>query len=678
MNQDSTVLERPQYWKHYLQLAGQADKVPADYLAQLHDHGYLAIPPRAALELDDATVAALYAALADARLDQASITSPQASKTDSSWMVQSDFCFVNVRACGLDRDRPGSFIDALRLLLALPATAIHLAPFFECVFGNVYAINSLTHINPDCVRQDWQAEGLDALSQLRLFVDAAHLLGKSVGFDLEPHTAQFSRVVLDTPEYFRWLALAATRDKLRDGLSQDEMLEPAVQEAIVAEVREIASRHCLAAGIKFLEDPANDTRTSREVQDGIVRELIGRGLWTIPSHTWGGVGLPGFIGYNHEGEYPLFEYLDAEGNDQSAHAFGMLTPFALSRGLCVNTAPDEAKPSIPWQPGLDALAGVFPRILKLASFDFIRLDYVDHVFDSVLPGTDALPVSDRLTPAGIRHIITTARKLAPQTGIMAERMGYDLDRYAHVGCDLILGADILRAIDLEFLLDLIRFQGEIATLNQQGRTPVSIQYAIDTHDTGHPQIQAIPAKAGREAVLLRMLLARLSSAGKGRRPMYEVMGNQDMTFGLYEANNRPISLEWRNDGEFFHSQEAVRRFLKAVEPILAVSCIRETQLGPAWLMWCIDRLDGVRQRLVCLCRPETGTRDEEAANIRLYPFNQYWFDEARIDELDVMSGTGSFVPIEVDGTIMVKSLAKGQLRIYQIRENGQAGPGGLV
>lgn len=671
-------MERPQYWDRYIQLAGKADGHPSGHIAELCERGYLARPPRAVLELDDATVATIYSELARTRWANGKIPSPKAGETDSSWMVRSDFCFVNVRACGLDRDRPGSFIDGMRLLLALPADAIHLAPFFECVFGNVYAINSLAHINPECVRQDWLSEGLDALSQLRLFVDAAHILGKTVGFDLEPHTAQFSRVVLDTPEHFRWLALDDERDRLRGGLTQDEMLEPAVQQGIVDEVRGIVREHCLAAGIRFLEDSANDTVASRRVQDGIVQDLIGRGLWTLPCHTWGGAGLPGYTGYDHEGNYPLFEYLDAEGEDQSMHAFGMLTPFVTARGLYVNTAPDRDNPSRPWQPGLDALAGIFPRILGLADFDFLRLDYVDHVFDSVLEGTDDIPLSDRLTPAGIRHVINAARAVAPRTGVMAERMGYDLDLYAGVGCDLILGADILRPIDLEFLVDMIRFQGEIAALNLQGRTPASIQYAIDTHDTGHPQIGVVPAEGGREAMLLRMLLARLSSAGRGRRPMYEVMGNQDMTSGLYEANNRPVSLEWRNDGEFFGYQESVRRFFKAVEPVLAASCIRETQTGQAWVMWCIDRIDGVRQRIVCICRPEAGTSDEDACDIRLYPFNQYWFDEARIDELDILAGTRAFVPIEADGTIIVRRLAEGQIRIYQIRENGQEGLGGWV
>jgi hypothetical protein len=367
----------------------------------------------------------------------------------------------------------------------------------------------------------------------------------------------------------------------------------------------------------------------------------------------------------------VFEYLDAEGEDQSAHAFGMLTPIAMSSGLQVNTAPTEDEPSIPWQPGIDRLAEIFPHVQSLAPFDFVRLDYVDHVFDSVVEGTDDIPLSDRLTPAAIRQVIQTAKAESSCIGAMAERMGYDLEPYAEVGFDLILGADILRPIDPDFLTDMLKFQSEIEDLNAKRQVPVSIQYAIDTHDTGHPQIDSVPAKLGRKSVLLRILLAGLGCAGLGRRPMYEVMGNQDMTVGLYQANNRPVSLEWRNDLEFYQSQLRVRAFLDTFRPLLSASSIRETQIGLAWVLWCIDRLDGIRQRLVCICRPESGTLDKDARDIQVYPFNQYWFDEARVEEYDIATGTSSFVPIEVDGTIALGRMSRGSFRVFLIRENGQ-------
>ncbi len=668
-------LKRLQSWEQYQSLVGGKPSRVAGYIDEIRRFGYLPRPPREVLEFDDATVAGIYAGLAGSGWTGQGIASPVAGYADSSWMVQSDFCFVNVRACGLDRNRPGHFPDTMRLLLALPATAIHLAPFFECVFGNVYAVNSLMHINPECIHQPWAEAGLGGEEQLGLLLDAAHILGKTVGFDLEPHTAQFSRVVLDSPGFFRWLALSGDRKSLRGDLTQDEMLEPGIQDSIIEEVRSIVQKEYERAGITHLEDPALDTGSSREVQETIIRDLIARGFWTIPCHTWGGVGLPGYIGYNHQDGYPLFEYLDAEGADQSEHAFGMLTPVVTARGLSVNTAPTQRTPSEPWQPGIEFLAGFYPAVSARFGFDFLRLDYVDHVFDSVLEGKDDIPLADRMTPAVMRACIQRAREWQPSTGAMAERMGYDLPGYASAGFDLILGADVLRQIDIEFLDDMLRFQKEIAEANRQRRTPASIQYAIDTHDTGHPQINALPADSGRQALLLRILLAGLGSAGKGRRPMYEVMGNQDMTTGLYEANNQPVSLEWRNDREFFEQQEKLRRFLSGLRPVLAVSEIRQVQIEAGWAFWCIDRMDGVRLRLCCLCRPETGSLDADARDIRLYPFTQYWFDEARIEEYNIQTGALSFVPIEVDGTIVAGRMAEGAVRIFVITENSQGSAG---
>ena len=59
-----------------------------------------------------------------------------------------------------------------------------------------------------------------------------------------------------------------------------------------------------------------------------------------------------------------------------------------------------------------------------------------------------------------------------------------------------------------------------------------------------------------------------------------------------------------------------------------------------------------------------GSLDADARDIRLYPFTQYWFDEARIEEYNIQTGALSFVPIEVGRTIVAGRMAEGAVRIF--------------
>src|SRR5262249_55776116 len=155
-----------------------------------------------------------------------------------------------------------------------------------------------------------------------------------------------------------------------------------------------------------------------------------RGLWTIPGHTWDGAGLPDYIGMHAVDEYPQFEYLDRHGKDHREHAFGMLTPVRTTDGLPVNVMPDPRSVTI-HQPGVDYLASIAPSLIARFPFDFVRMDFTDHVLDSVLD--DGTPISDRPTPHLVRAIAARLRRDHPSTGFMAERMGWDIEAHVELG-----------------------------------------------------------------------------------------------------------------------------------------------------------------------------------------------------------------------------------------------------
>jgi hypothetical protein len=59
--------------------------------------------------------------------------SPVAHEPDPSWMIHTDFCFVNVRATAKLPHETGNFLDATRLLPLLRVHAIHLGKRKELI-----------------------------------------------------------------------------------------------------------------------------------------------------------------------------------------------------------------------------------------------------------------------------------------------------------------------------------------------------------------------------------------------------------------------------------------------------------------------------------------------------------------------------------------------------------------
>ncbi|MCK4907005.1 MAG: hypothetical protein KAS64_05615 [Spirochaetes bacterium] len=665
----------PEYWDKYLSISSNrkasqknTEKKAKEWLELYLKNGYIPLLPEEALKLPDYLFALFYTLLLKKDIKGKALLSPVSDYRDSSWMCDSDFCFLNVRAVGLETAKPGTFMDALKLLVLLRVNSIHLAPFFNCVFGNVYAVDSLSAIASEVIDKNYKDMGLKAENQLRIFIDAIHALGMTVGFDLEPHTSQFSRVVLTYPEYFRWIELARNRKGLANELDQDTMLLEANQKIITNKVKKIVQDHLGKASIENLEN--DDSQKSTEVHSAIISELVKKGIWTIPSHTWGGVGLPEFSIYNDEYNYPEFEYLDRNGEDQSGHAFGMLTPVKFSTKLNVNTMPTHRSHPVPWQKGIDFFSSIFPQMQKKYGFDYVRIDYVDHVFDSVLEGTSDIPVSDRCTPVLLKNVILQARKAMPYTGALAERMGYDFKDYGSVGFDLILGGDMVRDIDVNFIKSSIDINRQLSDYNSSFSKRISIQFAVDSHDTGHPEINSNPARFGWKGMFVRYFLSRFTNCGKGRRPKYEVIGNQDLTSGLYEANNKPVSLKWENNKEFFTYYNSIEDVYDKFKTALSNSYIKEAEYQEDYAVWFIDREDGFKMRLMCVCYPEITKKKKSINDLEIFPFKEYGFDEAVVDEIDCKTGAENHVELDAEGKIHLDKLSPGDVRLFFIREKG--------
>lgn len=173
------------------------------------EHRFLLLPPAQVLQEPLYAILehlqSLYGAAAVARaLDpEVSVAGPCAGRPDSRWLKTANTVGINVRTIG-------SFWKIIPYALTLPAAqnAIHILPIWEPgVVASLYGPASW-RINPEFYSPELAAafprlQTVEA--QLKATVNLLHLMGRSVGMDVVPHTDRFSEMVLANPAIFEWL-----------------------------------------------------------------------------------------------------------------------------------------------------------------------------------------------------------------------------------------------------------------------------------------------------------------------------------------------------------------------------------------------------------------------------------------------------------------------------------------
>jgi hypothetical protein len=131
------------------------------------------------------------------------IQSPVANQPNGEWLKHTNMVGINVRTVG-------SFWNIIPYALTLPEAqdAIHILPIWEPgVAGSMYGISSW-NLNPEFYSAEL-AEAVPTLislgRQLRAVINLLHLMGKTAGMDVIPHTDRFSQIALAYPDYFEWL-----------------------------------------------------------------------------------------------------------------------------------------------------------------------------------------------------------------------------------------------------------------------------------------------------------------------------------------------------------------------------------------------------------------------------------------------------------------------------------------
>jgi hypothetical protein len=153
------------------------------------------------------------------------LNSPVANQLNGEWLKHANLVGINVRTVG-------SFWNIVKYALTLSEAqnAIHVLPIWEPgVAGSMYGISSW-NLNPEFFSAEL-TEAVPQLNslerQLRAVVNLLHLMGKTLGMDVIPHTDRFSQIALAFPEYFEWLWRQDTQI-----ISHRSNLHIAVQEQI--------------------------------------------------------------------------------------------------------------------------------------------------------------------------------------------------------------------------------------------------------------------------------------------------------------------------------------------------------------------------------------------------------------------------------------------------------------
>lgn len=485
--------------------------------------------------------------------------SPVAHFANAKWMTKSSYCFLNIRATGKRIKSCGNLIDVTRILPLIRAENLHIAPFFYSVHQIPYCQKSFMHISKKVVHHEIEKMGVSRIEQLKYFADCVHILNKTLGFDLVTHTSHHSWVSFSYPNLFRWIKLSADKSSLYQNESCKYQYTPKRQNQFISKIVSIRDKILDKYGLISLEAECNDSDSLYECANEMENEIKLNGYWCVPPHTWNGVGVPGFKEFNHEEKIPFFTYLDAKGQDQGIHSIGLHSAFSYYKNMPINRKPCSKKGTLnkkPQQNNRTAkyLANVFPRMHREFGFDFIRIDYVDHLMknSTFTKMGKKMPINDGISPWITKMISKEARKAFKPCGMLADHMGTDINDYSDAGFNAILGPEVKEPIDQKSMNDFFNTNKSLGSKNR--KKCATILYPIDTHDIAHPMFmnEELLPREGALGIGVRHFISLFGATTKDfLRPKYEVIGMQDLSTGIHRANNSEESLKWGSSKRFF-------------------------------------------------------------------------------------------------------------------------------
>ncbi len=249
------------------------------FLAGLRPQDAIALPLETVLALLRRRVgAAVDVALSEEAVDvelplaelPVEVLSPRADQADGTWLQRTNMVGINVRTVG-------DYAGVVKYALTLPASfdSIHLLPIWEPgVVESLYGIAgwnlNRSFFSEELLRLGPHINTIER--QLRAMSNLLHVMGKTVGMDVIPHTDRFSEATVGTPDLFEWMRVVD-----REIVDHSESLHETVEQEVFTWLRHAGTASPL---LPVPPDPAGLFGGSEEerlaVLFGDPSDLIGR------------------------------------------------------------------------------------------------------------------------------------------------------------------------------------------------------------------------------------------------------------------------------------------------------------------------------------------------------------------------------------------------------------------
>lgn len=442
------------------------------------------------------------------------VRSPRVTETDPTWMRRTNMVGINVRTVG-------DYAGVIKYAITLPEAtdSIHLLPIWEPgVVESLYGIASW-NLNKRFFSQEWQsvAPHLNTVErQLRAVSNLLHVMGRTIGMDVIPHTDRFSEAAVGTPDLFEWMRVVDNRI-----IDKSESLAGVAEDAVYQwlALRGSADRNHGTAPdsaalfalpeadrLAILFGPPDDLQGRTERRVDLIMHLKRLGLEPVPAT----MGVP-FRGIevdpdhvhldDHGMSWPDFRISEPES---MSRVFSPLARFKLY-GRVDDNANWEIDFTKPRHHVWEYVCQHYAETQHIGNFDFMRGD-MSHVQMRPEGVPEAIDEHYDILGAVKTHIQRTAE--APWFGYFAEsflpprdifQYGEELDHLDASLADATLG-DLQSTVvgSPEFLQRFRRYLDDLATRE------CAPSFCIGTADKDDPRFDEF-YKAGNEARLFTAL-----------------------------------------------------------------------------------------------------------------------------------------------------------------------------
>lgn len=562
---------------------------------------------------------------------------------NSSWFKKEghDIKLLSLSALGdgNSTECAGKFIDWVKCLITLNSgneelgilpTTLYLIPFFEREFECAYLpkSNSVSSYLEDSNLLKFL--GLDAASQVKLFIEFAQLCNHPVIYDILPQTARFSKMVLVNPKIARWmdvneLILSLTgyinaisyqimqRKKYKEEdilKAQQNYIEnlkgaskkySAAEQKIVDEIEEELKEYKILISYKMSFKNKQEELQKRvseliekiakkqikkendiDNQNEIVQALIKEGLWTYPGGAWCSSGVAVFDKMSKGAKYPIYKHYNYKSEDVTHFAnLDCQTPFYFYH-FELNKYNDEV---------VDFYVEYTENLQKEFNFDGFRVDHIDHIVDEVSQDKKGHPLSYRIPSKVLGKVNSNFKKKIPYFATLAEYMlwdGYFKEYHKDMKFDLLWGDDIV-CQSIKTPEQIINDNIRLSTYNQKNskNNMLSILKGYNNQDGEFRDINQYPGQLGAQGALFKWFKMKFIPGGKfASRPTLLIDGDESFTkVGIERIISKEVSMVRNNDWSFFEKFNALDYFVQHDKIINQGKAVLHCQNSNGFACW---------------------------------------------------------------------------------------------